>query len=278
MAIEKLSEVKCFGGWQQRFQHQSDCLSCTMTFSVYLPPQAEQQMVPVIYWLSGLTCTDENFSTKSGAQRYAAEHGVALVMPDTSPRGDNVPDDPDGAFDFGLGAGFYVNATQSPWKAQYQMFDYVHRELPQVVESQLPVSGRKAISGHSMGGHGALVIGLTHPQDYKAISAFAPVCNPTQCPWGKKAFSNYLGDDRATWKAYDASERLDAFEGDMPILVDQGTADNFLKEQLGTPALEAANQRGLAEIRYQEGYDHSYYFIASFIGEHITFLAKALKG
>lgn len=271
-------QKKLFGGWQLRFIHSSKVLQCNMQFSVYLPPQAQFGAVPAVYWLSGLTCTDENFSSKAGAQRVAAELGIALVIPDTSPRGEGVPDDAEAKYDFGLGAGFYVNATQAPWQQHYQMYDYISQELPALVEQGLPLNQQRAISGHSMGGHGALVIGLRETGRYQAISAFSPICQPTTCPWGEKAFSHYLGSDKSSWEAYDASVLLAASKGkNVPaILVDQGTADNFLAEQLNTPALIAANEAAAAgaEIRYQEGYDHSYYFISTFIEDHLRFHAK----
>lgn len=278
-SLEKVSEQRAFGGRQIRFNHQSVSLNCTMQFSVFLPPQAEQHAVPAVYWLSGLTCTDENFSAKAGAQRIAAELGLALIIPDTSPRGDDVPDDPDGAYDFGLGAGFYVNATQAPWKQNYQMYSYIVDELPALVEAHLPLNQQRAISGHSMGGHGALVIGLREEGRYRSISAFSPICQPTQCPWGHKAFSQYLGSNEADWQQYDAANLLSQHKAAPPILVDQGSADSFLDEQLNTPALEKANKTSSsdAQIRYQQGYDHSYYFIATFIEEHLRFHASYLR-
>jgi S-formylglutathione hydrolase len=278
-ALRKVSEQLCFGGKQIRFAHTSRVLNCEMQFSVFLPPQAEQNKVPALYWLSGLTCTDENFSSKAGAQRIAAELGIALVIPDTSPRGEGVPDDKDGAYDFGLGAGFYVNATREPFARHYQMYDYIVSELPALVEAQLPLSDKRSISGHSMGGHGALVIGLRNGARYRSISAFSPICNPVNCPWGIKAFSGYLGDDQHQWQQYDASFLLQAAEKPLPILVDQGTADNFYPEQLRTQSLIAvAKQRGaVAQIRLQQGYDHSYYFIASFIEQHLRFHAEHLQ-
>ncbi|HEX5793467.1 MAG TPA: S-formylglutathione hydrolase [Rheinheimera sp.] len=277
-ALTKVSEQLCFGGKQLRYKHRSGVLHCEMQFSVFLPPQAETNKVPVLYWLSGLTCTDENFSSKAGAQRIAAELGIALIMPDTSPRGDDVPDDTDGAYDFGLGAGFYVNATREPFTKHYRMYDYIVSELPQLLEAELPLSDKRAISGHSMGGHGALVIGLRNPQRYGSISAFSPICNPVNCPWGIKAFSGYLGDDKSQWQQYDASFLLSNVQHPLPILVDQGTADSFYPEQLRTESLiAAAVQSGVqADIRMQAGYDHSYYFIASFIEQHLHFHAKYL--
>ena len=200
--MEKVSENRCFGGAQLRYQHRSTVLDCDMIFAVYLPPQAEQGPVPVLYWLSGLTCTDENFVTKAGAQRYAAKHGIAIVAPDTSPRGEGVADDPEGAYDFGLGAGFYVNATREPYAAHYRMYDYVTEELPALVESELPLDGvRRCISGHSMGGHGAITVALKNPGRYRSVSAFSPISSPLNCPWGEKALGGYLGEDREAWFA-----------------------------------------------------------------------------
>jgi S-formylglutathione hydrolase len=251
-----------------------------MNFSVYLPPAADQERVPVIYWLSGLTCTDENFVQKAGAQRYAAEHGVAIIAPDTSPRGDAVPDDADGAWDFGLGAGFYLNATQTPWNTHYQMYDYITQELPVLIAEHFPVDqDRSAIMGHSMGGHGALTIALKNPTQYRSVSAFSPIVAPTQCPWGEKAFSHYLGDNRESWQAYDSCELIRRGAEALPMLVDQGESDDFLSEQLKTELLEqaCAETDYAATIRRQPGYDHSYFFIASFIGSHIAFHARALR-
>lgn len=277
--MEKISEIRCFGGSQQRYRHRSDTLDCDMIFAAYLPPQAAQGEVPIIYWLSGLTCTDENFVTKAGAQRYAAEHGVAIIAPDTSPRGDQVPDDPDNAYDFGKGAGFYLNATRSPWSSHYRMYDYVVHELPALV-AELPHvdAARASISGHSMGGHGALSIALKNPGVYRSVSAFSPIVSPSTVPWGRKAFSNYLGEDETAWAAYDSCRLIRAGAQQLPTLVDQGTADDFLAEQLQTHLLEeACSVAGYdADIRYQEGYDHSYFFIASFLGEHIAFHGEVL--
>ncbi|MBB3047810.1 S-formylglutathione hydrolase [Litorivivens lipolytica] len=278
--MEKVSEVRCFDGWQLRYKHRAASLNCVMHFSVYLPPHAETQRVPVLYWLSGLTCTDENFVTKAGAQRYAAEHGIAIVAPDTSPRGDNVPDDPEGAYDFGLGAGFYVNATQPPWSSYYRMYDYIVDELPALVAEHLPVdAGRESVFGHSMGGHGALTIALKNPGRFRSVSAFAPICAPTQCPWGEKAFTGYLGNNREDWQAYDAVELITAGARLPPLKVDQGRSDNFLAEQLHADRLiQACKAKGIAaDIQYRDDYDHSYFFIASFIGEHIAFHSAALS-
>lgn len=277
--MEKLSENRCFGGRQLRYSHPSETLSCDMTFSIFLPPQAEEGKVPVLYWLSGLTCTDENFVTKAGAQRYAAEHGIAVVAADTSPRGEGVPDDPDGAYDFGLGAGFYVNATQQPWAKQYRMYDYIACELPALVAAEFPVDGdRVAISGHSMGGHGALTIALKNPGRYKSVSAFSPICSPLNCPWGEKALGNYLGDDRESWQQYDSCVLVSQAQEHLPVRVDQGGADDFLEEQLKTELLQQACESAdyPMTINMQPGYDHSYYFIASFIGDHIAFHAANL--
>ena len=275
-ALTVVQEQKCFGGRQIRYQHASAVLNCEMQFSVFLPPQAATQNVPALYWLSGLTCSDENFSTKAGAQRVAAELGIALIIPDTSPRGEGVPDD--AAYDLGIGAGFYVNATQAPWATHYQMYDYVLHELPALVEAELPLSDKRAISGHSMGGHGALVLALRNPQRFVSVSAFAPIANPVNCPWGQKAFTAYLGEEQNAWANYDASLLLAQYRGDLPLLVDQGDADNFLTEQLKPQALYTAGMLAKANLllRMQPGYDHSYYFIASFIEEHLRFHAQYL--
>ena len=277
--MEQIGANRCFDGRQLRYRHASTVLGCDMTFSVYLPPQAEAGKVPVVYWLSGLTCTDENFVTKAGAQRYAAQLGLAIVAPDTSPRGEGVPDDPDGGWDFGLGAGFYVNATQEPWRRHYRMYDYIVDELPALVSAGFPVdSSRTGISGHSMGGHGALTIALKNPGRFRSVTAFAPICSPLRCPWGEKALGNYLGPDRDSWRQYDTTALLAAADERLPVLVDQGDADNFLAEQLRTPLLEqACREAGYPmTIRMQAGYDHSYFFISSFIGEHLAFHAGCL--
>lgn len=276
--MKQISETRCFGGRQLRFEHDSEVLNCTMQFSVFLPLRAEKTEVPAVYFLSGLTCTDENFSTKAGAQRVATELGIALIIPDTSPRGDNVADDADGAYDLGLGAGFYVNATEEPWKSNYQMYDYIVKELPELVETKLPVNDKRAIAGHSMGGHGALVIGLRNSDRYTSISAFSPITNPTQCPWGEKAFSAYLGDDREQWKQYDAVEIIKSNGQTLPIRVDQGLADGFLEEQLKPENLKDAisEVNGGGTVHLHDGYDHSYYFISSFIEAQLRFHAKYL--
>lgn len=282
MSLQQVSENRVFAGTHAQYTHASEKLQCDMRFAVYLPPGASREApVPALYWLSGLTCTDENFMQKAGAMRTAARLGMALIAPDTSPRGDDVPDDPEGAFDFGLGAGFYVNATQEPWRRHYQMYDYVTQELPALVERAFPVTQVRAISGHSMGGHGALVVGLRNPGRYCSISAFSPIANPCDCPWGQKAFSHYLGDDRSTWETYDASHLLARHENEPrpPILVDQGEADGFLEAQLKPERLKEAARTSdyPLRLRLQPGYDHSYYFITSFIDEHLEFHAQQMK-
>ncbi|SEK65249.1 S-formylglutathione hydrolase [Atopomonas hussainii] len=279
MSLEIVSSNKSFAGWHKRYRHRSTTLQCEMTFGIYLPPQAEQgAQLPVLYWLSGLTCTDENFMHKAGAQRLAAELGLIIVAPDTSPRGADVPGDPDGAWDFGHGAGFYLNATQAPWAQHYRMHDYVVDELPALIEAHFPASAKRGISGHSMGGHGALVCALRNPGRYQSLSAFAPISNPSQCPWGEKAFSRYLGADRATWQAWDACALLADAPEKLPILVDQGDRDDFLLQQLKPSALQAAAEAAghPLTLRMQPGYDHSYYFIASFIDDHLRHHAAAL--
>lgn len=279
MGIEIVSSAKCFDGKQLRYSHYSQALNCEMQFSIYLPPQAENKKVPVLYWLSGLTCTDENFVTKAGAQQYAAKYGIAIVAPDTSPRGEGVADDPDGAWDFGLGAGFYLNASQEPYKKHYQMYDYIVDELKTLVEESFPVIvERSAISGHSMGGHGALTIGLKNPESFKSISAFSPIIAPSQVGWGQKAFSNYLGDDKTAWDDYDSLELFKKLEKTAPILIDQGLDDAFLKDQLRPDLLQdLLNEKPMdIQLNLRAGYDHSYFFIASFIENHIKFHANNL--
>ncbi|ADJ28564.1 S-formylglutathione hydrolase [Nitrosococcus watsonii] len=274
MTLENLSRNKSFGGWHQQYNHYASSLNCTMRFAIYLPPQATAgAKVPVLYWLSGLTCTDENFMQKAGAHRIAAELGMAIVAPDTSPRGKEVADDPEGAYDLGKGASFYVNATQPPWRSHYQMYDYVVQELPALVEAQFPVSGQRSIAGHSMGGHGALIIAMRNPEHYQSVSAFSPISNPMNCPWGQKAFSAYLGPQMDTWRQYDASELMRAAKRFVPALVDQGEGDNFLHTELKPETLLAAAQISgyPLQLRRHQDYDHSYYFIASFIEEHLRF-------
>ncbi|TCS39671.1 S-formylglutathione hydrolase [Paucimonas lemoignei] len=275
--MERVEHRACFGGWQDVYRHESSTLNCTMQFAVYLPPQAASEKLPVLYWLSGLTCTEQNFITKAGAQRYAAEHGVVLVAPDTSPRGPDVSDAD--AYDLGCGAGFYVNATRAPWERHYRMYDYVTRELPALVEEHFPVTEVRAISGHSMGGHGALVAALSNPGRYRSVSAFSPIVAPSQVPWGEKAFTAYLGENREAWRAFDSVELMKTAQERLPLLIDQGDADEFLDSQLKPQLLQAtaeAVQHPLT-LRMQPGYDHSYYFIASFIGEHVAYHARALK-
>ena len=280
MSLEQISANQSFGGQQLRYKHQSTSLNCEMTFSIYLPPQAKNQSVPVLYWLSGLTCSDENFVQKAGAQQFAAQLGLAIVCPDTSPRGEGVADDPEGAYDMGLGAGFYINATQEPWAKHYHMYDYVVDELPALINSEFPVDGQSmSISGHSMGGHGALTIALKNPQKYKSVSAFSPICSPVNCPWGEKVFSHYLGDNKSEWLQHDTVQLLKQSPSKIPVLVDQGEADNFLAEQLNTPLLAdlAKQNNSLMTVRMQPAYDHSYFFIATFIAEHLAFHSKALS-
>jgi S-formylglutathione hydrolase len=279
MALTKVSGSRCFGGTQSVYSHEARETGCVMRFGVFLPPQAEAQRVPVLYWLSGLTCTEENFIVKAGAQRLASQLGLALVAPDTSPRGLKIPGEAE-SWDFGLGAGFYVDATQPPWSRGYRMYSYVTKELPQLVAAQFPVDeSRVGVFGHSMGGHGALTIALKNPQYYKSVSALAPISSPMRCPWGEKALSGYLGPDRAVWREYDATALLEdrGWRGP-PLLVDQGTSDPFLQTQLKPELLEQACRRvqvGL-ELRLQEGYDHSYFFIATFIDDHLRFHARHL--
>lgn len=278
--MQQLSNDKIFDGQQTQYQHRSKVLNCDMQFSVYLPQKRNNKQVPVLYWLSGLTCTDQNFVTKAGAQQFASKHNIAIVCPDTSPRGDKVPDDADGAWDFGLGAGFYVNASQAPWSQHYQMFDYVSEELPALLASDFPIDiAKSSISGHSMGGHGALSIALNNPNNYKSVSAFSPIVSPINCPWGVKALSHYLGDNKESWNKYDSCELVRSATQHVPALIDQGTADDFLSKQLKTELLIDAckDAQYPMTIRYQDGYNHSYFFIASFIGEHIEFHAKYLK-
>lgn len=260
------------------YRHASTATSTDMEFSVFVPAAAANGPVPVVYWLSGLTCTAENFTTKAGAQRYAAEHGLLLVAPDTSPRGAAVPGE-DESYDLGTGAGFYLNATVDKWARHYRMFDYVVDELPELVRSHLPArSDRESIFGHSMGGHGALVCALRNPGRYRSVSAFAPIVAPTRVPWGQRAFTEYLGPDASTWEAWDAHLLVQSASERLPLLIDQGEADGFLEEQLQPERLEAAcTEVGHPiELRRHAGYDHSYYFIASFIGEHLAHHARAL--
>ena len=280
--MEKISEHPCFGGKVGFYRHRSNVNNCDMQFSVFVPPQAAQSSVPTLTFLSGLTCTEETFMIKSGAQRIAAELGVMLVSPDTSPRGKTVPDDPDGAYDFGLAAGFYLNATEAPWSRHYHMYDYVTVELPEVVFAEFPGDrSRQGLFGHSMGGHGALTIGLRNPDTFRSISAFAPISNPMNCPWGRKAFGHYLGSKEETWRQYDATELVKSIGDKRPaheILIDQGLADQFLEEQLHPHLFEAAcKERDIAcRLDRHEGYDHGYYFISTFMEKHLRFHAGIL--
>lgn len=279
--MQILEDIRLFEGRQLRVQHASSSCQCDMIFSLYLPPQAATGTVPVIWWLSGLTCNDQNFTTKAGAQRVASELGVAIVAPDTSPRGEGVPGDPENAWDFGLGAGFYVNATQAPYDRHYRMYDYVQKELPSLLAAEFPLDmSRQGIMGHSMGGHGALTLALNHPQQYRSVSAFAPICAPSQCPWGEKALGNYLGNDPKQWRKHDAVALVEDRGYDKPILIEQGMADKFLQVQLKPELLEAACAKAGVDltVNRRDGYEHSYYFIATFIEAHLRFHAKCLFG
>ncbi|KFB08056.1 S-formylglutathione hydrolase [Nitratireductor basaltis] len=274
--MKQIESHRISGGNQGVWRHQSNLLGCEMNVAVFVPEHEEGARLPVIYWLSGLTCSEQNFITKAGAQRYAAEHGVILVAPDTSPRGEDVADDP--AYDLGLGAGFYLNATQAPWAKHFRMYDYVLEELPALIEAHFPASYRRSIMGHSMGGHGALIMALKNPGRFAAVSAFSPIVAPSQVPWGRKAFSTYLGEDEAEWRDWDATALLSKAQERLPILIDQGEADDFLEPQLKPWVFaEEADRLGHPlTLRRHQGYDHSYYFIASFIGEHVAWHAKAL--
>jgi S-formylglutathione hydrolase len=277
-SIETISQSKSFGGTQGVYRHRSAATDCEMRFAVYTPPQARDGRVPVLFYLSGLTCSEENFTVKAGAQRCAAELGILLVAPDTSPRGVALPGEDD-SYDFGSGAGFYVDATEEPWSRHYRMYSYVTDELPALIDANFPADLRRlGVTGHSMGGHGALVVALRNPQRFRSVSAFAPIANPSHCPWGEKAFTGYLGGDRAAWHAYDATELVAVGGWRSEILIDQGRADPFLAEQLRPEALRAACDRAAVplRLRYQDGYDHSYYFIATFIADHIAHHARLL--
>jgi S-formylglutathione hydrolase len=272
-----LSEQLCFGGVQRFLEHDSRTCNTTMRCAVYEPPQARHHAVPVLYYLAGLTCNEETFTIKAGAQRLAAQYGLLLVAPDTSPR-QRLPGD-DASWDFGIGAGFYVDATQVPWQAHYRMYSYVTAELPELINGHFPVdSQRQSIMGHSMGGHGALVCALRNPGRYRSVSAFAPICAPAQVPWGEKAFSGYLGNDRAAWREYDATALVERQPFGSEILIDQGTADKFLAEQLRPQLFAAACAKAgqALRLRMQDGYDHSYYFIQTFMPEHVAWHAAAL--
>ena len=279
VASQALSQNRCFDGLQSVYAHAAQETRCTMRFGLFLPPQASARRVPALYWLSGLTCTEENFIVKAGAQRLASELGLALVVPDTSPRGLGIPGEAD-SYDFGLGAGFYVDATEAPWSAGYRMASYVTRELPAYVEARFPVdSARTGIFGHSMGGHGAITIALRNPARYKSVSAFAPITSPMRCPWGQKALEGYLGADPSGWRDYDATALIqDRGWTGPPILVDQGTGDPFLESQLKPHLLQdACKVAGVPlDLRLRDGYDHSYFFIATFIEDHLRFHARYL--
>jgi S-formylglutathione hydrolase len=278
LAIDLVSEARCFDGRQLVYKHTSAACDCTMRFAVFLPPAAARERVPAVYWLSGLTCTEENFSVKAGAQRYAAELGLALIIPDTSPRGVNIPGE-DAQMDVGTGAGFYVNATQAPWAAHYRMYDYIRDELVAAVNDNLPVDPeRKSISGHSMGGHGALVLGVGNPDRYRSVSAFAPIAAASQSGWGQNALTAYLGEDRQQWLAYDAAAVIRAKPSHHELLVDQGMADPYLEQLRPAQLKDACRQSGQRlAFRERDGYDHGYYFVSTFIAEHLRFHAAALR-
>ncbi len=279
MTLETLSKNTCFGGVQGVYQHQSAATGTEMTFSVFVPPHAEGAKLPVVWYLSGLTCTHANVTEKGEFRAACAEFGLIFVAPDTSPRGDGVTDDAEGAYDFGLGAGFYLNATQEPFAEHYHMRDYIESELPALIADEFPADmDRQGIMGHSMGGHGALTISLRNPGRFRATSAFAPIVSPMHCPWGEKALSGYLGDNLATWAEYDACALIDSGARLPDLLVDQGSADGFLDEQLKTHLLQAACDRAgqVATIRMQPGYDHSYYFISTFMAEHLRWHAAQM--
>ena len=276
--MQTISENKCYGGIQGVYSHASEACGVDMTFGLFLPEEAETGAVPVIWYLSGMTCTHENAMTKAGAQRWAAEMGVALVFPDTSPRGEGVAND--AAYDLGQGAGFYVNATQAPWAPHFRMWDYVTEELPRALFNSFPLAEEaQAITGHSMGGHGALTIAMSFPGRFRSVSAFSPICNPTASDWGRKQFTAYLGADESTWAAHDATLLMKKRGFDGPMLIDQGTSDQFidlLKPETLSAAMAERRQGGI--FRMQKGYDHSYFFVSSFMEEHIAFHAQALHG
>ncbi|MCH4337015.1 S-formylglutathione hydrolase [Paenibacillus sp. VTT E-133280] len=277
MSLKLIEQQRSFDGEQRKYTHYSEVLQCDMTFSIYLPSNKEKKKIPLIWWLSGLTCTDDNFSQKSGFQRLAEKYQVAVIIPDTSPRGENVADDD--AYDLGQGAGFYLNATQNPWAKNYHMYTYITEELTGITSTLVPgFSGKESIMGHSMGGHGALVIGIKNAARFKAISAFSPISSPSQVPWGIKAFSTYLGEDKASWKEWDASELIKATDTP-PILITQGTADQFYPEQLEETTFLENAQANNVEINYKQvkGYDHSYFFISTFLEEHFEFHMKQLR-
>ncbi len=278
--IKLVKQHQCFGGTLSYYFHSSSTCNIEMRFSIYQPPQAKLKSFPVLYFLSGLTCTEENFMAKAGAQQFANKYGLILIAPDTSPRNTNIAGEDDD-WDLGTGAGFYINATSEPWKKHYQMYSYVVEELPEIITKNFPIQpDKQSIFGHSMGGHGALICALKNPEKYQSVSAFAPISAPMSCPWGEKAFTNYLGTNQENWRNYDASELVSTSDYNRPILIDVGTADPFLaQKQLLPEVFENACQKvGLPlTLRMQENYDHSYYFIASFIEDHIRYHAEALK-
>ena len=275
--MKQIEHRRSYKGWQDVYQHDSKTLGCSMKFGIYLPGASHEKKLPVLYFLSGLTCTEQNFITKANAQRYASEHEIIIVAPDSSPRGEDVPNDP--AYDLGQGASFYLNATQGPWKTHFQMYDYIVKELPALIEESFPATTRKSIFGHSMGGHGALMIALKNPGMFSSVSAFSPIVAPSQVPWGEKAFSAYLGSDKSLWKDYDSVELIASAKEKIPLLIDQGKADEFLEKELRPELLKAACERTNhpLDLGLHEGFDHSYYFIASFMEKHIAHHAKALK-
>ena len=281
---EVVSQNRCFGGTQYVFRHRSSATGTDMRFAAFVPPggaSGASRRLPAVWFLAGLTCTEENFTVKAGAQRVAAELGLILIAPDTSPRGEGVPDDPAGAYDFGLGAGFYLDATQAPWNRHYRMESYIMQELPDIIANLLPADmARQGIMGHSMGGHGALTLALRHASRFRSVSAFAPIASPMNCPWGEKALGGYLGADRAAWRRHDACALIDDGARVAELLVDQGTADGFLDSQLKPHLLEqACGRAGIPlRLRRQEGYDHSYFFIATFIEDHLRWHADRLAG
>lgn len=280
MTLEILSQSRCFEGSQVTYRHSSAATGTPMRFAAFLPPQAEKGQCPVVWFLSGLSCSEENFTTKAGAQRVAAQLGLILIAPDTSPRGPEVPGDPEGSYDFGIGAGYYVDATQPPWDRHYKMASYIGDELPALITANLPADMRRqGITGHSMGGHGALTMALKHPGRYAAVSAFAPIASPMNAPWGQKAFARYLGADRALWRRYDACALMEDGARLSELLVDQGTKDQFLATQLQPERLvEACAKAGIPlTLRMQQGYDHSYFFIATFIEDHLRWHAERLR-
>ena len=276
--MERIEQHASFGGRQEVWRHASRSTGCDMRLGVYLPPAALRgERCPVLYWLSGLTCTEQNFITKAGAQQHAAAHGLIVVAPDTSPRGAGVADDP--AYDLGQGAGFYVNATQQPWAPHFRMEDYVAQELPALIEQHFPATDARGLFGHSMGGHGALTLALRHPGRWRSVSAFSPIVAPSQVPWGQKALAAYLGEDPAAWRAHDAVALIAGARERLPLLIDQGEADEFLPQlrpELLRAACDAAGHP--LTLRLHPGYDHGYYFLASFIADHVAHHARALRG